>query len=85
MDPDGARCQAEERFPAKPHCVKFASPLRLARQQGEQPMEDRVRIRSEEILSDDWAILKKTILDYRRRDGQWRRRYARPMIAAMAR
>ena len=48
-------------------------------------MEDRVRIRSEEILPDDWAILKKTILDYRRRDGQWRRRYARPMIAAMAR
>ena len=34
-------------------------------------MEDRIRIRSEEILSDDWAVLKKTILDYRRRDGQW--------------
>ena len=34
-------------------------------------MEDRIRIRSEEILSDDWAVLKKTVLDYRRRDGQW--------------
>ncbi|RUZ22353.1 NUDIX domain-containing protein, partial [Mesorhizobium sp. M7A.F.Ca.CA.001.04.1.1] len=34
-------------------------------------MEDRIRVRSEEILSDDWAILKKTVLDYRRRDGQW--------------
>jgi len=34
-------------------------------------MEDRVRIRSEEVLSDDWAVLKKTVLDYRRRDGQW--------------
>ncbi|TIN50479.1 MAG: GDP-mannose pyrophosphatase, partial [Mesorhizobium sp.] len=28
-------------------------------------------VRSEEILSDDWAVLKKTVLDYRRRDGQW--------------
>ncbi|RVB66323.1 GDP-mannose pyrophosphatase, partial [Mesorhizobium sp. M7A.F.Ca.CA.004.06.1.1] len=34
-------------------------------------MEDRIRVRSEEILSDDWAVLKKTVLDYRRRDGQW--------------
>ena len=34
-------------------------------------MEDRIRIRSEEVLSDDWAVLKKTVLDYRRRDGQW--------------
>ncbi|RUV40795.1 GDP-mannose pyrophosphatase, partial [Mesorhizobium sp. M7A.F.Ca.MR.228.00.0.0] len=31
-------------------------------------MEDRIRVRSEEILSDDWAVLKKTVLDYRRRD-----------------
>ncbi|RWD50390.1 MAG: NUDIX domain-containing protein [Mesorhizobium sp.] len=34
-------------------------------------MEDRIRIRSEEVLSDDWAVLKKTVLDYRRRDGKW--------------
>ena len=34
-------------------------------------MEDRIRIRSEDVLSDDWAVLKKTVLDYRRRDGQW--------------
>ena len=34
-------------------------------------MEDRIRIRSEEILSDDWATLKKTTLDYRRQDGRW--------------
>jgi nudix-type nucleoside diphosphatase (YffH/AdpP family) len=34
-------------------------------------MEDRVRIRSEEILADDWAVLKKTVLDYRRLDGRW--------------
>jgi nudix-type nucleoside diphosphatase (YffH/AdpP family) len=34
-------------------------------------MEDRVRVRSEEVLSDDWAVLKKTVLDYRRRDGRW--------------
>lgn len=34
-------------------------------------MDDRIRIRSQEILSDDWAILKKTTFDYRRRDGVW--------------
>ncbi|PLP61114.1 GDP-mannose pyrophosphatase [Mesorhizobium loti] len=34
-------------------------------------MDDRIRIRSQEILSDDWAILKKTTFDYRRRDGAW--------------
>ncbi|WP_054313132.1 NUDIX domain-containing protein [Mesorhizobium sp. 1M-11] len=34
-------------------------------------MDDRIRIRTQEILSDDWAILKKTTFDYRRRDGIW--------------
>jgi nudix-type nucleoside diphosphatase (YffH/AdpP family) len=34
-------------------------------------LEDRVRIRSVEVLSDDWAVLKKTTFDYRRRDGTW--------------
>jgi nudix-type nucleoside diphosphatase (YffH/AdpP family) len=34
-------------------------------------LEDRIRIRSVEVLSDDWAVLKKTIFDYRRRDGVW--------------
>jgi nudix-type nucleoside diphosphatase (YffH/AdpP family) len=33
--------------------------------------DDRIRIRSVELLSDDWAILKKTTYDYRRRDGSW--------------
>jgi nudix-type nucleoside diphosphatase (YffH/AdpP family) len=32
---------------------------------------DPIRIRSVEVLSDDWAILKKTVFDYRRRDGTW--------------
>lgn len=31
---------------------------------------ERVGIRSVEILSDDWAILKKVTFDYRRRDGR---------------
>ncbi|MDJ1158567.1 NUDIX domain-containing protein [Chelatococcus sp. SYSU_G07232] len=30
-----------------------------------------IRIRSVEILSDDWALLTKTTFDYRRRDGTW--------------
>ncbi|MBN9234441.1 MULTISPECIES: NUDIX domain-containing protein [Phyllobacteriaceae] len=34
-------------------------------------MDDRIRILSQEILSDDWAILKKTTFDYRRSDGVW--------------
>lgn len=34
-------------------------------------MRDRIRIKSEEVLSDDWAVLKKTVFDYRRRDGVW--------------
>jgi nudix-type nucleoside diphosphatase (YffH/AdpP family) len=34
-------------------------------------VEDRIRIRSEEVLSDDWALLKKTVFDYQRRDGEW--------------
>ncbi len=35
------------------------------------PTEGRIRIQSEELLSDNWAILKKTVLDYQRRDGTW--------------
>lgn len=34
-------------------------------------MRDRIRIRSVELLSDDWAVLKKTVYDYRQRDGTW--------------
>ncbi|MGI6853073.1 NUDIX domain-containing protein [Mesorhizobium sp. 1B3] len=34
-------------------------------------MRDRIRIRSVELLSDDWAVLKKTTYDYKRRDGTW--------------
>jgi nudix-type nucleoside diphosphatase (YffH/AdpP family) len=35
--------------------------------------EERVSIRSVELLSDSWYILKKTTFDYRRRDGTWQR------------
>lgn len=34
-------------------------------------MHDRIRIKSVEVLSQDWATLKKTTFDYRRRDGAW--------------
>ena len=33
--------------------------------------EEPIRIRAVEVLSDDWAVLKKTTLDYHRRDGTW--------------
>ena len=35
------------------------------------PMTARVRVREERVLSDDWYVLKKTTLDYQRRDGSW--------------
>src|SRR5262245_23298207 len=31
----------------------------------------RVRVVREELLSDNWAILKKTTLDFQRSDGEW--------------
>ncbi len=34
-------------------------------------LRERVRIVQEELLSDNWAILKKTTLDYQRGDGSW--------------
>ena len=34
-------------------------------------MQEYIRIRSEQLLSDDWHVLKKTTFDLRRRDGQW--------------
>jgi nudix-type nucleoside diphosphatase (YffH/AdpP family) len=34
-------------------------------------MEDRIRVRKVETLSDAWSVLKRTTLDYRRRDGSW--------------
>jgi len=35
------------------------------------PSEPSLRILKVEVLSDDWAVLKKTTLDYLRRDGTW--------------
>ena len=34
-------------------------------------MDDRIRIKRVETLSDDWYVLKKTTFDYRRADGTW--------------
>lgn len=34
-------------------------------------VQDYVRIHREQLLSDDWFVLKKTTFDYRRRDGRW--------------
>ncbi|WP_454873886.1 NUDIX domain-containing protein [Paraburkholderia xenovorans] len=31
----------------------------------------RVRIKSTELLSDNWYVLRKTIFDFRRKDGSW--------------
>jgi nudix-type nucleoside diphosphatase (YffH/AdpP family) len=34
-------------------------------------MQDRIRIRTVEVLSAGWSTLKKTVFDFRRRDGRW--------------
>jgi len=34
-------------------------------------LQDRIRIRSVEVLSDGWSRLDRTLFDYRRRDGGW--------------
>lgn len=37
------------------------------------PLADRVRVEEVQLLSDDWYVLKKTILSFRRADGTWQR------------
>lgn len=36
-------------------------------------VSQRVRVRSVEVLSDDWYVLKKTTFDFLRSDGTWQR------------
>lgn len=37
------------------------------------PEGEHVRVVSEQVLSDDWYLLRKVTFDYRRRDGSWQR------------
>jgi nudix-type nucleoside diphosphatase (YffH/AdpP family) len=37
----------------------------------ENIVQEYVRLREEQLLADDWHVLKKTTFDYRRRDGRW--------------
>ncbi|HVT94862.1 MAG TPA: NUDIX domain-containing protein [Bryobacteraceae bacterium] len=37
----------------------------------QQPTAEKVRIKGVRVLSDDWAILKKTTFEFLRRDGSW--------------
>ena len=46
----------------KPETARFHGGLNL---------QDRIRVRSTELLSDNWARLTKTTFDYRRNDGVW--------------
>lgn len=34
---------------------------------------ERIRLVTEQVLSDDWYLLRKITFDYRRRDGSWQR------------
>jgi GDP-mannose pyrophosphatase NudK len=35
--------------------------------------EEGIRVLSEQVLSDDWYLLRKITFDFRRRDGSWQR------------
>ena len=37
------------------------------------PLGEHVRVISEQVLSNDWYLLRKVTFDYRRRDGSWQR------------
>jgi nudix-type nucleoside diphosphatase (YffH/AdpP family) len=37
----------------------------------EMSLKDRIRIKEEKLLSDNWAVLKTTTLDFCRSDGMW--------------
>jgi len=39
----------------------------------ETPLAERIRIREVRVLSDDHAVVRKTIFDWRRADGTWQR------------
>ena len=34
-------------------------------------MNERIRVKEEKVLSDDWYLLKKTTFDFRRSNGSW--------------
>jgi nudix-type nucleoside diphosphatase (YffH/AdpP family) len=34
-------------------------------------LKDRIRVKQETVLSNNWAVLKTTTLDFRRNDGTW--------------
>ncbi len=38
-----------------------------------QAESERIRLVSDQVLSDDWYLLRKVTFDYRRRDGSWQR------------
>jgi nudix-type nucleoside diphosphatase (YffH/AdpP family) len=38
-------------------------------------MNDRIRVLSLDVLSDNWYVLKKATFDYRRPDGSWQRQH----------
>ena len=37
------------------------------------PSVERVRVVESQVLSDDWYLLKKTVFDFRRANGEWQR------------
>lgn len=44
----------------------------------------QVRVRSIDVLSDNWYVLRKVTFDFQRKDGRWQTLSRRPTIAAMA-
>jgi nudix-type nucleoside diphosphatase (YffH/AdpP family) len=60
-----------KRFDLPIGCRPAGSALFARLQARRTALQDRIRVKSVELLSDDWARLTKTTFDYRRNDGTW--------------
>ncbi len=54
-----------------PDASQPTGPAPAERAPADPAMSDRIRVRDVTLLSNDWYVLKKTIFDYRRRNGSW--------------
>jgi nudix-type nucleoside diphosphatase (YffH/AdpP family) len=55
------------------HATKLARAVRRPSAIPEELVRDRIRNITEEVLSRNWAVLKRTTFDFLRRDGTWQR------------
>ena len=78
--PRGSRCLRSllsgPRWPAPESPVHFGfmnAGMFLWVPSGATDLRDRVKILAETVLSDNWGLVKKTVLELRRNNGEWQR------------